>query len=154
MRAPPLAPTSKVAHRCDTRDRSASQALAGFPPTKHLTQSPPWPGTDGSLLAKARWLYVLRRRRGRFVDAELLGEPGWDMLLDLFIHAEEGRLVSVSSVTVAADVPQTTALRWLRTMERRGVVVRTHDDADRRRAFVTLSEDAATELRLYLASLS
>ena len=83
-----------------------------------------------------------------------MGEPAWDMLLDLFIQGEEGRLVSVMSVTVAGAAPSTTGLRWLRAMERRGMVVRTHDRVDRRRTFVRLSEDAAAGVRLYLSSLS
>ena len=61
-----------------------------------------------------------RRLRARYFPEELFADPAWDMLLDLF-QAEIAQLrVPVSSLCIAAAVPATTALRWLKTMVSEG----------------------------------
>ena len=63
-----------------------------------------------------------RRARANTLPPHLLGEPGWDMLLDLFIAERRGRASVVKSVCLASGVPYTTAWRWLRVLEREGLV--------------------------------
>lgn len=103
-----------------------------------------------------RALALYRARRARAASfgghGDLFGEPAWDILLDLFIAREAGRRVSVSSACIAADVPATTALRWLAILERRGLVERRADPIDGRRVYVDLSEDAFTMMKRWLAS--
>ena len=70
---------------------------------------------------------------------ELFADPAWDMLLDL-LQAEIAQLrVPVSSLCIAAAVPATTALRWLKTMTDQGMFVRRADPHDGRRVFVELA---------------
>lgn len=90
-------------------------------------------------LVAARNAYAGRRRRERFLAADLFGEPTWDILLDLYIAAGEGRSVPTTSACIGAHVPPTTALRWLRVLEARGLVEREDDGADGRRTFVCLT---------------
>lgn len=90
-----------------------------------------------------------RRKRERFFQSHLLADPGWDMLLDLYAAHYEGQSVSVSSLCIAAAVPATTALRWIRTMEEEGHFVRMADPADRRRIFIGLTAEARARLDLY-----
>ncbi|MDQ1158896.1 hypothetical protein QE385_003223 [Sphingomonas sp. SORGH_AS 950] len=73
---------------------------------------------------KARRLYAERRRREKhFANGGVLfGEPGWDILLDLFIAYEKGKPQSVSTTCIGACVPQTTGLRWIAVLEREGLV--------------------------------
>ena len=72
-----------------------------------------------------------RRLRARYFDEELFADPAWDMLLDL-VQAEIDRLrVPVSSLWIAAAVPATTALRWIKTMTDSGLFVRRADPARR-----------------------
>jgi DNA-binding MarR family transcriptional regulator len=92
-----------------------------------------------TLLERAEKLYRLRRQRGRHFDESLFGEPAWDLLLDLFIQGERGTAVSVSSACVAAAVPTTTALRWITTLMRKGLIDRTTDQDDGRRRLIKLS---------------
>jgi len=94
--------------------------------------------------AMVRRLIRLRRDRDRHFPADLFGDPAWDMLLDLTAARMEGVDVPVSSLCVAAAVPTTTALRWVRSLSEAGVFVRRTDPGDARRAFITLS-DAAHE---------
>ncbi len=96
---------------------------------------------------------IIRARRGRdlFFSPELFGDPAWDMLLDLMAARCERQKVAVSSLCIAAAVPATTALRWLKMMTSSGLVVRNADVTDGRRVFIDLSEDSARALRAYLS---
>ena len=94
-----------------------------------------------------------RRLRSRYFPEELFADPAWDMLLDL-LQAEIAQLrVPVSSLCIAAAVPATTALRWLKTMVQEGVFVRRADPHDGRRVFVELSPEASSGLRRYFAEV-
>ena len=94
-----------------------------------------------------------RRLRARYFPEELFADPAWDMLLDL-LQAEIAHLrVPVSSLCIAAAVPATTALRWLKTMVSKGLFVRRADPHDGRRVFVELAPEASRALRRYFAEL-
>jgi DNA-binding MarR family transcriptional regulator len=94
-----------------------------------------------------------RRLRARFFEEDLFGDPAWDMLLDL-LQAEISHLrVPVSSLCIAAAVPATTALRWLKTMVSQGLFIRRADPHDGRRVFVELAPTASQALRSYFAEV-
>lgn len=101
----------------------------------------------------ARELYASRRRRHRYLPAELFGEPTWDILLDLYVAAREGRRVPTTSACIGAHVPPTTALRWLRILESRGMVEREDDGRDGRRTFVCLSATGLAAMDATLKTL-
>lgn len=92
--------------------------------------------------ARVRQLIQMRRLRDRFFDAALFADPAWDMLLDLAASRLEERSVSVSSLCIAAAVPPTTALRWIRMMTEQQLLVRRADPADARRMFIDLADSA------------
>jgi DNA-binding MarR family transcriptional regulator len=95
-----------------------------------------------------------RRLRARYFSEELFADPAWDMLLDL-LQAELSQLrVPVSSLCIAAAVPATTALRWLKTMVQQGLFLRRADPHDGRRVFVELAPEASSALRRYFAELA
>jgi hypothetical protein len=94
-----------------------------------------------------------RRLRARYFPDDLFADPAWDMLLDL-LQAEIAQLrVPVSSLCIAAAVPATTALRWLKAMVGRGLFVRRADPHDGRRVFVELAPEASQALRRYFGEL-
>jgi hypothetical protein len=94
-----------------------------------------------------------RRLRSRYFPEELFADPAWDMLLDL-LQAEISHLrVPVSSLCIAAAVPATTALRWLKTLVQQGIFVRRPDAHDGRRVFVELAPATSSALRRYFAEL-
>jgi DNA-binding MarR family transcriptional regulator len=94
-----------------------------------------------------------RRLRARYFREDLFADPAWDMLLDL-LQAEIAQLrVPVSSLCIAASVPATTALRWLKTMVSQGIFVRRADPHDGRRVFVELAPEASQALRRYFAEV-
>ncbi len=92
-----------------------------------------------ALLALAREEYAHRETRRQVLPNELLGEPAWDMMLDLFINGEVGKPVSVTSACLASRVPATTGLRWLSVLERKGLVERRPDPSDNRRYWAALT---------------
>ena len=61
------------------------------------------------------------------------------MLLDLLQAEIAQHRVPVSSLCIAAAVPATTALRWIKTMTDAGLFKRRADPHDGRRVFVELS---------------
>ena len=90
-----------------------------------------------------------RRLRSRFLPDELFADPAWDMLLDL-LQAEIRQLrVPVSSLCIAAAVPATTALRWLKMLVTQGLFIRRADPHDGRRVFVELAPDTSLAMRRY-----
>ncbi len=101
----------------------------------------------------ARATYAKRRKRvAIFGDPELFGEPGWDILLDLYIAQIEEKPVSVSSACIGSASPPTTGLRWLGVLADQKLVEREHDPDDQRRVLVRLSEKGLSAMDAYFAS--
>ncbi|QMW23567.1 hypothetical protein [Sandaracinobacteroides saxicola] len=93
--------------------------------------------------AAIRALIKARRVRAGFFPPDLFADPAWDMLLDLSAARLEGRMVSVSSLCIAAAVPTTTALRWVKRLCDEGLLLRQEDAHDRRRAFIVMAPATA-----------
>lgn len=91
----------------------------------------------------------IRRMRDQFFPKDLFADPAWDMLLDLMAARLEQSRVAVSSLCIAAAVPATTALRWIRTLTEHGLFVRRADPEDGRRIFIELSDAAGEALTAY-----
>lgn len=91
-------------------------------------------------LAYVRRAIRHRRIRDRLVSSTLFSDPAWDMLLDLTMARLDGRNVAVSSLCIAANVPTTTALRWVAKLVEDGVIERMADPLDRRRTYVRISD--------------
>lgn len=68
----------------------------------------------------AERIVELRAARKKFLPPEILGEPAWDILLELYVAALDGRTLSIGDF--AADTPPSTLRRWLRTLEASGLV--------------------------------
>nr|WP_299597922.1 winged helix DNA-binding protein [Sphingomonas bacterium] len=101
-------------------------------------------------LATARRMIRERSRRHNFFDAGLFADPAWDMMLDLFVAEAEGRETPVMNLCLSSQVPETTTLRWVKTLEHAGVFIRQKDEHDQRRVLVRLSPSAAKSLAAYL----
>ena len=127
---------------------SSGPAAAPVEPVSAVPETPPEVSAE-----VVRSVISARRMRGRFFSEDLFADPGWDMLLDL-LQAEIAQLrVPVSSLCIAAAVPATTALRWLKTMTSQGLFLRRADPHDGRRVFVELSPNASMALRRYFAEI-
>jgi len=99
----------------------------------------------------ARHLYSMRRQRSAiFGQMEIFGEPAWDILLDLYIAALEGKSVSVSSACIGSASPPTTGLRWIGVLTHQGMLIREHDPTDQRRVLVRLSDHAMAAMDRFI----
>lgn len=125
---------------------SAGDGLSGGAPGSFVASRI----TPAVLLAFARETYNVRRRRGKTLPADLFGEPTWDILLDLYVATREKRTVPTTSACIGAHVPPTTALRWLRLLEARGLVEREDDGRDGRRTFVRLTDQGIAAMEEWL----
>ncbi len=127
-----------------------SDGLIGFRSEPQISAIP---RTEPQIVAASdvRAMIRLRRMRDRYFRGELFADPAWDMLLDLMAARIEKLRVAVSSLCIAAAVPPTTALRWIKTMTENGIFVRVADPSDGRRVFIELSDGAAAGMSAYLA---
>ena len=100
-----------------------------------------------------RTIIRARRLRANHLPADLFADPAWDMLLDLLQAEIVQHRVPVSSLCIAASVPATTALRWIKSMTDRGILKRRDDPHDGRRVFIELSKQTSIALRHYFAEV-
>ena len=94
--------------------------------------------------------FKARQKRNDFFPQGLLGEPAWDMLLDLFIQHTHRQRVSVTNACRASGVASTTALRWLVNLEKQGIVKRVPAVDDKRVQFVELTKSGRLSISKWL----
>lgn len=128
--------------------------LSSNPPVPPAAPDYPRTGAIPQVSAETvRDVIRARRLRSRYFAEQLFADPAWDMMLDL-LQAEIAQLrVPVSSLCIAAAVPATTALRWLKTLVQQGLFVRRADPHDGRRVFVELAPAASEALRRYFSEV-
>lgn len=115
---------------------------------------PPRRMSDDYALAYSNAQLTRRRRllRRQLLDNKrLLGEPAWEVLLDLFLQQCEGKHVSTSAACIASGLPMTSGLRLVQRLAEEGYVVREADRLDRRRIFIRLSPWVAHVLIAYFS---
>jgi hypothetical protein len=142
--------SEEVSRIASTLARLSTGAATAPPPVMHPAHGDDLPPLSADTV---RSVIRARRLRSRFFPEELFADPAWDMLLDL-LQAELSHLrVPVSSLCIAAAVPATTALRWLKTLASQGLFVRRADPHDGRRVFVELAPETSHALRRYFAAV-
>lgn len=117
--------------------------MSGLSDAIQSFRSAPQPEVSAPDAREVRGMIRLRRLRDRFFERDLFADPAWDMLLDLTAARIEQAEVAVSSLCIAAAVPPTTALRWIKAMTDQGLFERCADPDDGRRIFIRLSDRAA-----------
>jgi len=115
--------------------------------------APPRGEAPAVSIETVRQVIRARRLRARYFDEEIFADPAWDMLLDLLQAEIAQHRVPVSSLCIAAAVPATTALRWIKTMTDAGLFKRRADPHDGRRVFVELSSAASDAMRRYFGEV-
>ncbi len=90
-------------------------------------------------VAEAENLLQLARRRDKLLGHDHLHEPGWQLLLDMFVRQADKALTSVTSACIGSGAASATALRYLKSFEQKGWIVRTPDPQDARRTYLSLN---------------
>jgi hypothetical protein len=108
---------------------------------------------SGLTAANVRAIIRGRRLRTSFLPPSIFEDPAWDMILDLMAARLAGERVAVSSLCIAASVPPTTALRWIRSLCDMGLFARVADPDDGRRVFIELTDKTAAATEAYLTTV-
>jgi DNA-binding MarR family transcriptional regulator len=121
-------------------------ALADDPPFRRPAD-PPMPVTAATVrsIIAARWL------RRDFLGFDV-GDPEWSLMLELYAARLEGRQVHQTGLSVAAGVPQSTALQATRRLVEAGIFATRPDPNDGRKLLVALTAPAAARIRSYLTA--
>ncbi len=121
-------------------------ALAEYPPLR-LPADQPMAVTAIIVrtIIAARWL----RRDFLGVD---VGDPEWSLMLELYSARLDGREVHQTGLSVAAGLPQSTALHATRRLVEAGLFATKPDPRDGRKLLVTLTAPAAERIRSYLTA--
>ena len=99
-----------------------------------------------------RAILKARRNRSQYFPGDLFADPAWDILLELYAAELGQRRIAISSLCIGAAVPATTALRWINTLEQKGLISRQNDPFDGRRVYARLSESGLTSIDAYFAN--
>ena len=98
-------------------------------------------------------IFRARRRRAELFGSQILGEPAWEIILELYA-AELGRQrLLVSKVGQASGISQSTALRWMHRLEAEGWIGREPDPHRGRRIFAVLTPQASVAMHTYVNDL-
>lgn len=122
---------------------------SGGLPLSPATMAPPEGDLPQVSAEGLRAMIKARRLRASYLPADLFADPAWDMLLDLLQAEIVQHRVPVSSLCIAAAVPATTALRWIKAMTDRGLLSRRDDPQDGRRVFIEMAPSTSVSLRRY-----
>jgi DNA-binding response OmpR family regulator len=106
---------------------------------------------DAALLRK---LIRAESTRSMAIGGKALGDPAWNILLDLILASLEDRKVAVSSACIVAGVATTTALRLITRMVDDGVLMRVPDENDGRRHFLAIEPTVEQALKNYIGDLA
>lgn len=90
------------------------------------------------------------KQRTKHLSQEFLGEPAWEMLLELFIQFAGGATVSTKSLCLASGLADTSALRMIDRLEDAGLLERSQSSVDKRITLVGLSKQGVTAVGMIL----
>ena len=107
-----------------------------------------------SALAAARQAQEERRRRAGLFGHGLFVEPGWDLLVELFVAGLEERPVSVSSACIGSGAPSSTVLRHITQLEQLGLVRKKPHPSDLRSKYISLTDLGISKMTEFFSARS
>lgn len=97
---------------------------------------------------------IARSDREKHLGSGIFGEPGWDILLELYARYLDQQRVGISELGTKVLLPDATLLRWLEKLQDRGLVERVLHPTDARRVFVVLTTEGAARMQSWFKSTS
>ena len=99
----------------------------------------------------ARTIIAFRSLRRRYLDFDP-PEAAWSLMLELYALRLEGRSLNQTRLSIAAGVPQATAIQVIRRLLDAGILTTRADPSDKRLLLIDLSDDAAGRVHAYLVA--
>ncbi|HEY0627446.1 MAG TPA: hypothetical protein VGD10_12045 [Allosphingosinicella sp.] len=110
-----------------------------------------WSIQETLAVLAARQEYGQRRERDKIFEDGIFADPGWDLLLDLFVMASEGRAVSIPHACAAAYAHPGTVRNLIAHMEKSGLIRRIAHPAAPDCAYLELSDSAYQKMLQYFS---
>ncbi len=98
-----------------------------------------------------RAILAARRMRDDCFGPDV-GDLAWTLLLEAYAARLEGRLSVMTGLGAPAGIARSTAHRWAAWLLDRGLLTRHADPEDERIVLIGVSDDAAENIRAYLAA--
>jgi DNA-binding MarR family transcriptional regulator len=98
-------------------------------------------------------IWKLRKSRCDYFPETLFADPAWDILLHLYATDLAGQRSTVTQAVLGSNVPEATALRYLRQLFELGLCEKTADLTDRRRLFVNLTDAGVRAMDNYFTQM-
>jgi DNA-binding MarR family transcriptional regulator len=124
--------------------------LKSRPPAQQ-TRKLPIPSNKDELIRLASKMLYARRLRTRLFNPDMFGESAWDFLLALYMTDERGPRLTIGRLRELADVPSSSAARWLDSLESQQLVMRESHHTDARTFFVQLTDKGRELMEVYLS---
>lgn len=106
-----------------------------------------------ALLSRARHARQLRATMGAFLPRDLLVDPAWDMMIDLFVAAGTNERLCVKDLRLMSGESAAGAMRRIDRLQESGLIARHPDPNDHRRVHVTLTEQGQMAMAAMLEHL-
>jgi hypothetical protein len=103
------------------------------------------PAATDPVARQARHILAMRRRRREHFPDILFGEPGWELMLHLYVAEAERRLLSTQECVALSHLPASTATRWVGLLAAEGYVIEVSNGAS-----LSLTPTARTGLKAFL----
>lgn len=98
--------------------------------------------------------YLKMRRLREKEFPKLFCDPGWDMILLLYVARKTGRKIKTSAIAGLINVPGTTSLRYIDLLEARSLIERMRDPRDARRKWVSLTTNGCDLVEGYISVMA
>ncbi|MEG3173077.1 MarR family winged helix-turn-helix transcriptional regulator [Sphingomonas sp. ZB1N12] len=92
-----------------------------------------------ALLARARQARRLRATMSAFLPRDLLVDPAWDMMIDLFIAVATGERLHVKDLILMSGESAASAMRRIDRLQEAALLVRHPDPTDHRRVHIGIT---------------
>lgn len=106
-----------------------------------------------ALLARARQARQLRSTMSAFLPRDLLVDPAWDMMIDLFIAVATDERLYVKDLILMSGESAASAMRRIDRLQQAALLARHQDQTDHRRVHVRLTARGQSAMAAMLEHL-
>lgn len=102
----------------------------------------------------ARTLLRERRMRSDYFDADIIADPVWELLLILYDAEETARVCATADLQQGSNMSADTLIRWIKVLERRGLLTTIGDARLFEGSLVKLTRSAHRAMTQYLQGIA